>query len=297
MTWTPALIAGIVGAGLGVGFLSGLLGVGGSFLIVPLLVSVFGFDWKIAIGSSLAQMVGMSAAGFRAHMRHGNVEWKLAFFMLVFTVLGGLLGHAIIAGLDKTMMRLPGGEEIKAADICLPAIYAILLGLLATATMREALGALRSKSGADIEPRGKLAGIGPGPFLTLRTVAGARLSAPITAMMAFPTGILIGLLGIGGGVILLPLMIYILGVPTRVAIGSGLVMIFGTALVVVGEKAWDGHINLTLVMLLLASSPVGVHIDARVCKRISSQHIRFLFSIVVLAALALVLRELVGLAL
>jgi len=293
MTWTPALIAGIVGAGLGVGFLSGLLGVGGGFLMVPLLVSVFGVDWKIAIGSSLAQMIGMSAAGFRAHMRQGNVEWKLACFMLVFTISGGLLGHAIIDGLDKATVQFPGGETIKAADFCLPIIYTVTLGSLAAVTMREALGALRSKSGEDIEPRGKLAGIGPGPYLTLKNVAGARLSTPVTAAAAFATGIMIGLLGIGGGVILQPLMIYVLGVPTRIAIGTGLVMVFGTALVVVGEKAWDGHVDLTLVMLLLAASPVGVHIGARVCKRISSQRIRFLFAVVVLVALALVLRELV----
>ena len=293
MSWTPALVAGIVGAGLGVGFLSGLLGVGGGFLIVPLLVSVFGFDWKIAVGSGLAQMIGMSAAGFRAHMRQGNVEWKLACFMLVFTISGGLVGHAIIDGLDKATMQFPGGETFKAVNVYLPIIYAVVLGSLAAVTMREALGALRSKSGADIEPRGKLAGIGPGPYLTLKNVAGARLSTPVTAAAAFATGIMIGLLGIGGGVILQPLMIYVLGVPTRIAIGSGLVMVFGTALVVVGEKAWVGHVDLTLVMLLLASSPIGVQIGARVCRRISSQRIRFLFAIVVLVALALVLRKLV----
>jgi len=292
MTWTPALIAGIVAAGLGVGFLSGLLGVGGGFLMVPLLVSVFGFDWKVAVGSDLAQMIGMSAAGFRAHMRQGNVEWKLAFFMVVFTISGGLIGHAIITGLDKATMQFPSGETFKAVDVYLPIIFAVVLGSLAAVTMREALGALRSKSGEDMEPRGKLAGIGPGPYLTLRNVAGARLSTPVIAAAAFATGLMIGLLGIGGGVILQPLMIYVLGVPTRIAVGTGLVMVFASAIVVVGQKAGAGHVNLTLVMLLLASSPIGVQIGARVCKRISSQRIRFLFAVMVLVALALVLREL-----
>ena len=297
MTWTAPLAAGIVLTGLGIGFLSGLLGVGGGFLMVPLLVSVFGVEWKIAVGSGLTQMIGMSAAGFRAHMRHGNVDWKLACFMIAFTVTGGLLGHAIIERLADARMTLAGGRQINTIDFYLPIIYAVVLASLAAITMRESLGALRSGSGADVEPSGKLRGIGPGPYLTLKSVEGRGLSVPVTAAVAFTTGIMIGLLGIGGAVVLQPLMIYLLGIPTRIAVGSGLVMVFGSALVVVAEKAWDGHIDPILVMLLLACSPVGVHIGARVCKRVSSQRIRFLFAVVVLVALGLLIRKFVTLVL
>ena len=115
---------------------------------------------------------------------------------------------------------------------------------------------------------------------------------PILALAGFAAGIFIGLLGIGGGMILLPIMIYLIGLPTRVAVGSGLLMVFGSALLVTARKAWLGAVDPVLVALLLVSSPFGVQIGAALCRRFSSQRIRLIFGIVVLVALAVVAADL-----
>ena len=290
MEWTIVSVTCVMLTGFVVGFLSGLMGVGGGFLVTPVLVSIFGFPWRIAIGSSLCQMMGMGAAGARRHLRYGNVDVKLALFMTPFTILGGWVGDLLLVRSDETSITL-GGRALRAVDVVVPAFYAVMLLVIAVLVIQETRKALKTGSG-DVEPQGWLSGVRLCPFLQVKGVAGKGLSVPALGAVAFAAGILLGLLGIGAGVVLQPLMIYAFGIPTRVAVGSSLLMVVGSSLVVTCRKAAMGGVDPLLVALLLLSSPFGVQLGATACKRISSQRIRFIFSLVVVAALAIVLREL-----
>jgi len=288
--WTILSVTGVLLAGFVVGFLSGLMGVGGGFIMTPVLTTLFGFPWRVAIGSALCQMLGMGAAGVRRHLRYGSVDVRLALFMIPFTVVGGWVGDLLLVRVDETLISV-AGKTIKAVDVVVPAFFSALLltiGLSVIYETRKALG----KGMDDIEPHGKLNDIRIGPFVRVKGVPGKGLSVPVLVVVSFAVGILLGLLGIGGGVVLQPLIIYVFGVPTRMAVGSSLLMVVGSTLIVTCRKAAMGSVDVKLVALLLLSSPFGVQLGAAACKRISSQRIRFIFSLAVMTALAIVLWEL-----
>jgi len=288
--WTILSVTGVVLAGFIVGLLSGLMGVGGGFIMTPVLTTVFGFPWTVAIGSALCQTLGMGTAGVRRHLRYGNVDVRLALFMVPFAVSGGWVGDLLLAHVDETLISV-AGKTIKAVDVVVPALFSALLLTIGVSVIYETRNAL-GKGMRDIEPHGKLNGIRIGPFVRVKGVPGKGLSVPVLAVVSVAAGVLLGLLGIGGGVVIQPLIIYAFGVPTRIAVGSSLLMVVGSTLIVTSRKAAMGGVDATLVALLLLSSPFGVQLGAAACKRISSQRIRFIFGLVVVAALVIVLREL-----
>lgn len=269
----------LIGLGVLVGFLSGLFGVGGGFLLTPLLIFV-GVPPTVAAASDSNQIVAAASSGAYAHSRMGNVDFKMGITLLLGGVVGGSIGVQVI----KLLAAL--GQ----VDFVIKLIYVVMLGTIGTFMFLESANALRRKKDVPedampLEPKES----------SLRKLA-TRLplqmtfdKSRMTTSAFFPfllgtfVGILAAIMGVGGGFIMVPAMIYILGMPTIVAIGTDLFQIVLTCINVTIQQAIYNHtVDLVLVVVLFFGSTIGAQIGAHVGKRLRGEQLRILLAIIVL---------------
>ncbi len=273
----------LVGAGSMVGFLSGLLGVGGGFLLTPILMMI-GIPPTIAAASDSCQIVAASSSGVAVHFRLGNVDYKMGSILL----LGGLLGSAIGVELIKVLRTL--GD----ADLLITITYIILLGGVGGSMFVASLQSLR---------RGTLA------VKTRRPVAGRSLLSRLPFQMDFPhsrvrhsvfvpfvlcvlVGILAAIMGVGGAFIMVPMMVYLLRMPPHVAVGTSLFQVLFTCSGVTFMQATRNHtVDLVLALVLAAGSTIGAQIGAHVSRYLRGEQ---LLIVLALLALAVTFKMLVG---
>ena len=267
------LLLALVGIGLVVGILTGLFGVGGGFLINPLLIVLMGMDKTLVVGSALSFTIGTGSAGMARHWRGKNVEIKTMMLLAAGALVGVVLGHQAHMGLNTGL-----GEG--RADVAFQTLYLAVLVITAWVVYR---GPGRHKSGKSLLQRTRI-----GPHIDL---PGANLSnVSLTGMLlvGLTIGVMKGLFGIGGGVLFMPLLLLVIGLSAHQAVGTSLgVVVFSSiaGTILYGSK---GHINLALVMTLLLGSSVGVQIGARICERIHAGKLQRYFVAVVLLASVLV---------
>ncbi|WP_194745273.1 sulfite exporter TauE/SafE family protein [Thermaurantiacus tibetensis] len=277
----------IVALGLGVGFLSGMFGVGGGFLTTPLLI-FYGIPPAIAVASSATQVTGASVSGALNHYRAGGVDVKMGLVM----VGGGLVGAA--AG-SLLFQRL---QTIGQVDVVIGLTYVALLGTIGLLMLKESLAALRRlRSGA------------PAPRPTRRhhplvAVLPWRMRFPrsglyISPLAPFLIGALVGVLtvimGVGGGFILVPAMLYLLGMAAATVVGTSLFQIvFVTAVTTLLHAVQSQTVDIVLAALLLVGGVVGAQLGARMAQRLAPERLRLALALLVLAV---ALRLLVGLTL
>jgi len=223
---------GFIGTGFIIGILSGLFGVGGGFLLVPLLNVVFNVPYNIAIGSSLLQMVGTSTASTLKHRGYGHIDYKLAGFILMGSIIGVELGARALMRLKNLGTITINASTISIMDFWIDIIYIILLSLVGTSMFLE------SKKAKKRAPQGgivksvisqKIRNIKIPPLISLPTSKIENISLWNLIFLGFGVGILSGLLGVGGGFIMSPALIYLIGVPTSVSIGTDLFQIIFTS--------------------------------------------------------------------
>ncbi len=279
----------LLGLGGLVGFLSGLFGVGGGFLLTPLLIFA-GIPPTVAAASDSNQIVAGASSGAYAHSRMGNVDFKMGVTLLLGGVVGGSVGVQIIKVLAAV------GE----VDFVIKLIYVVILGLIGGFMFIESFNALRRRSEAReeamrSEPRES----------RLRKLA-TRLpwqmnfdKSRMTTSVIFPfflgacVGLLAAIMGVGGGFIMVPAMIYILGMPTIVAIGTDLFQIVLTCINVTIQQAIRNHtVDLVLVIVLFFGSTIGAQIGARVGKRLRGEQLRILLAVIVLLVMFKMLYDL-----
>ncbi|MBL8698630.1 MAG: sulfite exporter TauE/SafE family protein [Alphaproteobacteria bacterium] len=265
----------LLALGGGVGLLSGMFGVGGGFLMTPLLIFI-GVPPAIAVGSEAAQIVGASVSGVLAHWRRGNVDTRMGGVLLV----GGLVGSTLGVQLFKFL------RNVGQVDLIISLAYVIILGLIGTLMLIEAANALRRAQKTGTARRGKLHqhiwlhGL---PMKMRFPKSKLYISAMLPFAVGAGVGVLAALMGVGGGFILVPAMIYLLGMPTSVVVGTSLFqVIFVTSNVTFLQAYQNQTVDLVLAVLLLIGGVVGAQLGARIGQRLRGEQLRGLMALMVL---------------
>jgi hypothetical protein len=273
----------IVALGGLVGLLSGMFGVGGGFLTTPLLI-FYGIPPTVAVASATTQITGASVSGVHAHMRRGGVDFKMGLVMIA----GGAIGSLAGAGLFRLLQA--SGQ----IDLVIGSLYVFLLGGIGGLMLKDALVALGWVQ-VD-EPRERPRHNRWVASLPLRWrfyASGLYLSPLAPLLLGFLAGVMTVLLGIGGGFILVPAMIYLLGMAPRVVVGTSLVMILAVSAVTTMVHAMTTQaVDIVLAALLLAGGVVGAQYGAFLATRLKPDLLRLALAGIILAV---ALRMLLGL--
>lgn len=267
----------LLAIGGGVGVLSGLLGVGGGFILTPVLM-MFGIPPLMAVATSANQFVAAAAAGTVFHLRAGNVNLRLGTLLLSGGLAGSTLGIKIVQYLDQN-----GNFEIV-----VNILYVILLGSIGILMLLESLQSARVEEYQILvqEPQTKnllTKLIDNLPLKMNFPLMQIRASVIIPVLAGFIVGGLTSIMGVGGGFIMMPILVYLLGVPTLVAVGTSLfqVMVISTY-VTIQQAVINNAVDLILALILAVSSVLGVQIGGLLSNRIKSHHIRIILSVLLL---------------
>ena len=264
----------ILGMGGAVGFLSGLFGVGGGFLMTPLLIFI-GVPPPVAVGTEANQIVASSVSGVLAHWQRGNVDFKMGFVLL----LGGFFGSSLGVILFKYLQNL--GQ----LDLVIKLSYVIFLGIIGFLMLWESSRTIiRSRSAA--ARRGKLHQHNWLHGLPLK-MRFRKSKLYISTILPFLIGAVIGVLsaimGVGGGFIMVPAMIYLLGMPTSLAIGTSLFqIIFVTANVTFLQALTVQTVDILLAVLLLTGAVIGAQFGSKYSVKMKGEQLRALLALLVL---------------
>lgn len=268
----------IVGLGLITGLLSGIFGVGGGFLTTPLLI-FYGIPPTVAAASAASQVTGASVSGVIAHGRRGGVDYQMGGVL----VAGGVLGAGVGAVLFALLQRL--GQ----IDTVINLLYVLLLGGIGTVMARESIQSLRA--GADgARPAARrrhhpLVTMLPGHWRFRRS--GLYISPLAPLLLGMATGILTMLMGIGGGFVLVPAMLYILCMSARVVVGTSLFQILFVTIATTMIHALTTHaVDIVLAALLLVGSVSGAQIGSRFAHTASPVRLRLVLAVIVLLVAA-----------
>ncbi len=273
--------AALAALGLVVGVLTGLFGVGGAFLVTPLLNLLFGIDYRVAVASGLCFTIGSSAAGASRHLRMRNVEWRSTGLMAIGAV-GGAVGGAF---LNDFLDHRFGTGESETYTLIMHGLYIVLL--VATAAM------LLRRRPADRSGRSLLQRLRLGPDVDLpgADLMGVSIAGVVGVGLAI--GIMSGLMGIGGGIFMMPLLLLVVGLRPHVAVGTSLgVIVFGSISGTI-KYGLAGDVNLWVAMALLVGSTVGIQIGAWTCGKIGGRRLTRYFAILVLAVVGLLIVDFV----
>jgi len=265
----------IIGLGGGVGFLSGLFGVGGGFLMTPLLI-FFGIPPAVAVSTEANQIVASSVSGVLAHMRRGNVDFKMGGILMAGGVIGSSLGVALFSFL----------QSIGQIDLVIQLSYLVFLGIIGSLMLTESVrtiirsrkpGAVRGK----LHQHNWLHGL---PLKMRFRRSKLYISAILPLALGAFVGILAAIMGVGGGFIMVPAMIYLLGMPTSVVVGTSLFqIIFVTANVTLLQSIQTQTVDFLLAGLLLFGAVIGAQFGSRAGALLRGEQLRGLLALMVLA--------------
>ena len=266
----------VLGLGAGVGMLSGIFGVGGGFLMTPLLIFL-GISPPVAVGTEANQILASSVSGVIAHWRRGNVDFKMGSVLLA----GGLIGSTFGVWLFKEL------RDLGQIDLVIKLSYVIFLGIIGFLMLVESLRALqrsRSPSGA----RGKLhqhTWLHGLPFKMRFRKSKLYISALLPLLIGIFVGILSAIMGVGGGFIMVPAMIYLLGMPTNVVVGTSLfqIIIFVTANATFWQASLNQTVDVILAFLLLLGAVIGAQVGTTVGSKLKGEQLRGLLALIVIA--------------
>ncbi|MBL9062344.1 sulfite exporter TauE/SafE family protein [Tabrizicola sp.] len=265
----------ILGLGGIVGFLSGMFGVGGGFLITPLLFFI-GVPPAVAVATGANQVVASSVSGVLAQLRRKGVDFQMGTVLLF----AGIAGSAIGVWVFSIMTRL--GQ----VDLFVQLSYVIFLGLIGAMMLQESLRSLmrsRKPGGAPIRRAHVHSWVHGLPFKMKFRASGLYISVIPPALIGAAVGFLAAIMGVGGGFILVPAMIYLLGMPTKVVIGTSLFqIIFVSAFTTIMHAVTSQTVDMMLALLLILGGVIGAQIGTRVGVRLKAEQLRILLSLLVL---------------
>jgi hypothetical protein len=283
---TTVNIAIPIGLGVTVGFLSGLFGVGGGFLMTPLLMMI-GIPATVAAATDSNQIVAASASGTLAHAQAGSLDLKMGVLLL----LGGIGGSSLGVVLIKLLRSL--GE----ADLFIRLVYIVMLGGIGIYMLSESLGSMREKAPGSRKPSRSSTQyarmMNRLPWQLEFRRSGVTLSALLPLLLGCLVGILAGIMGVGGGFIMVPIMVYLLRMPMHVVVGTSLFQIVFTCINATIMQATINHtVDFILALLLLVGSALGAQIGVRVNRRLKGDQLKILMAVVVLAVWAKMILDL-----
>jgi uncharacterized membrane protein YfcA len=274
----------IILLGFAVGVLSGMFGIGGGFLTTPLLI-FYGIPPTVAVASATTQITGASVSGAMVHMRRGGVDMKMAAVMTV----GGFFGSIVGAGIFRALQA--SGQ----IDVVISFLYVVILGWIGFIMLKDALIALGYIPTKEIKkPPRHNRWIASLPLRWRFYASGLYLSPVAPLVIGFASGVLTVLLGIGGGFIIVPAMIYLLGMPARIVIGTSLAMVLAvSAATTMVHAITTRSVDIVLAALLLVGGVIGAQYGAVLALRIKPDLLRLALAVIILLVGA---RMLLGLA-
>ncbi|MBT2130462.1 sulfite exporter TauE/SafE family protein [Aliiroseovarius lamellibrachiae] len=263
----------LLGLGGIVGILSGMFGVGGGFLLTPLLFFI-GIPPAVAVATGAAQIVASSFSGVLAHFKRKTVDLRMGLVLL----LGGLLGAAFGVQLFNTLKAL--GQVDLLVKLC----YVLFLGIIGALMFVESLNALlKTRGGRGVSKRHKHLWVHNLPFKMKFRTSGLYISVIPPLLVGVLVGILAAIMGVGGGFIMVPAMIYLLGMPTKVVIGTSLFqIIFVTAFTTLLHATTNYTVDMALALLLLIGGVVGAQVGARIGVKLKAEQLRSLLALMVI---------------
>jgi len=275
----------IIGLGGLVGLLSGMFGVGGGFLTTPLMI-FYGIPPAVAVASSAPQITGASVSGVLAHRHRGGVDYHIGAVLVAGGAIGSLAGGALFRFL----------QDLGQIDTVVNVMYVVMLGGIGIVMARDAIGALMAEWRGDRPTsHGKrhhpLIAILPFRWRFYRS--GLYISPLAPFLLGLLTGVMTVLMGVGGGFILVPAMIYLLGMPARVVVGTSLFQIlFVTAATTMVHALTTRAVDLVLTALLLIGSVLGAQFGTRIALKMKPEYLRLALAFIVLVV---AIRMLLGL--
>ena len=289
VTVNPVLLMSV---GFLVGILGGFFGVGGGFLAAPMMFWT-GVPMNFVVGTDLAHMTGKSIVAARRHRALGHVDLKLGAYMIVGTILGVEIGARFIEALQKT----------GALDLTVGLTYIIILVIISIFTAWESIRAIQMVRTDQIDVKEavgfkglakRVQAIRIPPMVAFPDSGIESISIWMVLAVGFFTGLLAGSLGVGGGFIRMPLLIYVLGIPTHVAVGTDLFEIvfssgFGTI-----THAIKGNVDILMALVMQTGAAIGAQIGATATRFFAGPRIRLAFSFLPLAGAILVILRLLG---
>jgi len=265
----------LLGLGGFVGVLSGMFGVGGGFLMTPLLFFI-GIPPAVAVATEANQIVASSFSGVLAHLRRKSVDLKMGGVLLI----GGLVG----AGLGVVLFNYL--KSLGQVDLLVRLCYVVFLGVVGALMFVESLNAIRRSKRPATGPvrrnrdRGWVSKL---PFKTRFRVSGLYISVIPPIMVGLIVGVLAAIMGVGGGFIMVPAMIYLLGMPTKVVVGTSLFqIIFVTAFTTLLHATTNFTVDVVLAVLLLVGGVIGAQIGTQIGARMKAEQLRILLAGMVL---------------
>jgi len=280
--------------GFAVGIITGLFGAGGGFIVTPVLNIFLGLPMNIAVGTSACQVLGASAFSLYHHYEKELFGIRVALTMLIGIPFGSYLGASIVKKLAALKPIVVSGRELKTVDFVLLVVFAVFLSLIAAWLfydnfhIRKHLHEMDDKSHTGMLSKLKIY-----PVMKYRTMPVGEFSATVLVLLGFFMGFLSGLLGIGGGVVIMPILFYLVGQETKFATKTGTMLVFASGFFATICHAFENNIDYTLSSFFIAGAFFGTKTGARMQKRISGKDIRKYFAFVVLAAVLIVISKLV----
>ena len=273
----------LLGLGGAVGFLSGIFGVGGGFLLTPFLIFI-GIPPAIAVATSANQLVGASVSGAIAHWRRGNVDFQMGGILLI----GGFLGSAFGVWLFALL------RQIGQVELAVSISYVLLLGTLGALMLIESTRAmLRRRRPGGRRKLHQHIWIHGLPLKMRFRRSKLYISALVPVGLGFAVGVLSAIMGVGGGFVMVPAMIYILGMPTAVVPGTSLLqIIFVAANVTVLQAAGNGTVDVMLALILLIGGVIGAQFGSTWGAKLRGEQLRALLALMVLGVAAKLARDL-----
>ncbi|MEL7114661.1 MAG: sulfite exporter TauE/SafE family protein [Pseudomonadota bacterium] len=266
----------LLGLGGLVGVLSGMFGVGGGFLMTPLLFFI-GIPPAVAVATEANQIVASSFSGVLAHLKRKTVDLKMGTVLLIGGLIGAALGVQIFTAL----------RAIGQVDLLVRLCYVVFLGVVGGLMFIESLNAILKTKAGVVPTRKRHNWVHALPFKMKFRTSGLYISVIPPILVGLLVGILAAIMGVGGGFIMVPAMIYLLGMPTKVVVGTSLFqIIFVTAFTTLMHATTNFTVDMMLAVLLLIGGVIGAQIGTRIGVRLKAEQLRILLALIVLAVCA-----------
>ncbi len=263
----------LLGLGGLVGVLSGMFGVGGGFLMTPLLFFI-GIPPAVAVATEANQIVASSFSGVLAHLRRKTVDLRMGTVLLI----GGLIGAAMGVVVFNYL------KSLGQVDLLVKLCYVVFLGIIGGMMFFESLNAIRNTKSGKPPKRKKHNWVHGLPLKVRFRTSGLYISVIPPLLVGVAVGILAAIMGVGGGFIMVPAMIYLLGMPTKVVVGTSLFqIIFVTAFTTMLHATTNYTVDVALAVLLLVGGVVGAQIGTRIGVNMKAEQLRILLAVMVLA--------------
>ncbi|SMX22780.1 sulfite exporter TauE/SafE family protein [Boseongicola aestuarii] len=262
----------LLGLGGMVGVLSGMFGVGGGFLMTPLLFFI-GIPPAVAVATEANQIVASSFSGVLAHLRRKSVDLRMGTVLLI----GGLIGAALGVQLFNTL------KAMGQVDLLVKLCYVVFLGIIGSLMFVESLNAIIKTRSGKPPARKRHNWVHNLPFKMKFRTSGLYISVIPPALVGVFVGILAAIMGVGGGFIMVPAMIYLLGMPTKVVVGTSLFqIIFVTGFTTLLHATTNFTVDVVLAVLLLVGGVIGAQIGTKIGARLPAEQLRILLAGMVL---------------